>query len=185
MVGSSSSISSGPKPGTFPSSTSSMRRSRSIRLRSGFSVSHRRSTTRRISRRRVSPARSLTRDRSSLSTSLLWMSRLSSSKLLLDWFLSPASDALPSRLWPPPALVMPVRPRCNRDMDASPQLSYCAFGPGLLRGGPSCLARPHHPDSPPGHLTTLLIGTRRTHVFPFSQPLSAPCHTSCWPAPSC
>ena len=82
MVGSLSSTSSGPKP-KVSSSTSSMRRSRSMRLSSGFSVSHSRSTTRRISRRSVSPSRSLTRDRSSLSTSLPWMRRLSSSKLLV------------------------------------------------------------------------------------------------------
>src|SRR5690606_30960458 len=51
--------------------------------RSGFSVSHRCSTTMRISRRRVSPSKSLTRLRSSLSTSFSWMSFFSSSKDLL------------------------------------------------------------------------------------------------------
>src|SRR5581483_5376895 len=114
IVGSLSSTSSGPKP-NVSSRTSSMRRSRSMRLSSGFSVSHSRSTTRRISRRRVSPARSLTRDRSSLSTSLAWMMRLSSSRLLplrsaLVWL------TLPMRLPLMLPVLMPLRPLCRRDM---------------------------------------------------------------------
>ncbi len=72
-------ISSGPKP-KVSSSTSSTSRSRSPRFSSGFSVSQRCSTTRRISRRSVSPSRSPSRERSSLSTSLPWISRLRSSK---------------------------------------------------------------------------------------------------------
>src|SRR5438132_973288 len=56
MVGSLSSTSSGPNP-NVSSSTSSISRSRSMRLSSGFSVSHSRSTTRRISRLGLTPPR--------------------------------------------------------------------------------------------------------------------------------
>ena len=80
IVGSFSSISSGPRP-KVSSSTSLTSRSRSARFRSVSSVSHRCSTTRRISRRSTSPSSSPTRDRSSLSTSLPWMRCLSCSKL--------------------------------------------------------------------------------------------------------
>jgi S1-C subfamily serine protease len=60
IVWSLSRISSGPRP-NVSSSTSSISRSRSLRLSSVSSVSHRCSTTRRISRRRSSPSSSPTR----------------------------------------------------------------------------------------------------------------------------
>ena len=60
--------SSGPKP-KASSRTSSTSRSRSDRLRSGFSVSQRCSTTTRISRRSESPSSSEMRVKSSFSTS--------------------------------------------------------------------------------------------------------------------
>ena len=120
MVGSLSSISSGPKP-NVSSSTSSMRRSRSMRLSSGFSVSHRRSTTRRISRRRVSPARSLTRDRSSLSTSLPWIRRLSSSKLFAGIAIGAGLPHQAMARVPLALSVGPGRPTCKRMHQLKPR----------------------------------------------------------------
>src|SRR5436190_14295114 len=81
--------------------------SRSIRLSSGFSVSQRCSMTRRMSRRRLSLARSLTRLKSSRSTSLLWMVRLSSSRFL-----------------PPPEEVPPKLGLDRRDSPARPLLPW-------------------------------------------------------------
>src|SRR5262249_55839843 len=80
---------------------------RSMRLSSGFSVSHRCSMTRRISRRRLSLARSFTRLKSSRSTSLLWMVRLRSSRFL-----------------PPPEEVPPKLGLERRDNPARPLLPW-------------------------------------------------------------
>ena len=66
--------------------------SRSMRLSSGFSVSHRCSIARRMSRRIESLDRSFTRDRSSRSTSLAWICRFSSSKFF------PPPPPLPPKL---------------------------------------------------------------------------------------
>src|SRR5262249_22109261 len=52
----------------------------------------------------------------SFSTSLPWMRRLSSSKLLVPWRSLPVRVPPPSRLPPPVALFSPVKPRCKRDM---------------------------------------------------------------------
>ena len=81
IVVSLSSSSRGPRP-NVSSSTSVTNCSRSERFSSVSSLSQRCSTTRRISRRRISPSSSPTLVRSSLSTSLPWMRCLSSSSVV-------------------------------------------------------------------------------------------------------
>src|SRR5262249_51214452 len=100
---------------------SSISFSRSMRLSSGFSVSHRCSIARRMSRRMASEARSFTRLRSSRSTSLEWICRFSSSKFFPDPPPDPPKLGLDSRDMPvlPPwalRLFSFEIPCCNRDI---------------------------------------------------------------------
>src|SRR5205085_5295739 len=89
-----------------------------------------------------------------LSTSLPWIRRLSSSKLLEPWRSSPDWLGPPSLLLrPPPLLLRPLSPRCRRDMVSSLRCS--------VSSGPLAASHPAaHAAGSPGRKRRPGSGTR-------------------------